>query len=109
MGLNRTATRRDGNERPIILALEAVGASVLQISKTGAPDLDVGYKGKTYHFEIKVPGATLTPDQIKYHEQWKGSPIYVVTSVPEALTIIGAVEYVSELDNKPKRKKEKDE
>ncbi len=97
--------RRDRNERAIVDALRAYGASVTQIDAAGVPDLLVGFAGRTYLLEVKIdesrgklggstrPGeggnGTLTAAQIKWWAAWKGDPPTVVRTVAEALAAIG--------------------
>jgi hypothetical protein len=102
------ARMRDKNERPIIDALVAVGASVTQLNATGAPDLLVGFRMRTFLLEVKLPeqeikrhggggasrkGAggdgTLTESQVKWWGAWQGEPARVVRNVDDALRAIG--------------------
>lgn len=97
--------RRDANESLIVAALRAVGASVLVLDAKGAPDLIVGWCGRTHLVEIKNPNATggakqggrrtkgrgaLTPAQVNAIDSWKGASIHQVVNVDEALRAIGA-------------------
>jgi len=89
--------RVDNNQKEIVSALEAVGATVLVAGKVckGFPDLIVGYRGVNYLLEIKNPATWygrrgLNPNQIDWHAGWKG-PIAIVTCVQQALTVIGAL------------------
>jgi hypothetical protein len=84
------AARRDDNERPIIDALEAVGASVQPLSIKGVPDLLVGFLGTNYLLEVKQPGRGLTTDQLEWRNEWKGPPPTVVNTPADALWAIGA-------------------
>jgi hypothetical protein len=61
----------------------------------GVPDLLVGVPGLKTLLLIEVkdgskpPSARgLTEDQKRWHEAWQGYPVYVVTSVPEALETV---------------------
>ncbi len=63
----------------------------------GFPDICVAYRGITYLMEIKDGDLSpsrrrLTPDEQTFHEMWRG-PVYIVTSVEEALQTVGAVSY----------------
>jgi hypothetical protein len=80
--------KRDGNEKPIIAALRAVGASVQQISMKGAPDLLVGWNGQNYLMEVKQGKNPLTPDECTWHDQWCGQ-VEIVRSEEDALRVIG--------------------
>lgn len=89
MSVRRRAAKRDANERPIIDALKAVGASVLQVSESGAMDLVVGFRGVTHVMEVKGEGEGLTEDQEKFHSGWVGSRISIVFTPSDALRAIG--------------------
>ena len=81
--------KRDANEPENIAALEAVGATVEQIpTGRGVPDLLVGYKGKCYLLEVKMPNGKLNKKQVKWHGNWKGQ-CCVVRNAQEALDAIG--------------------
>jgi Holliday junction resolvase len=88
VSVRRRAAKRDANERPIIDALEMVGATVVQLSEKGAPDLLVGYQGRTYLLEVKGTHSGLTRDQEVFHEAWRGRPIHVVRTPEGALTVV---------------------
>ena len=99
--------KRDGNEREIVAALRAAGASVSHLSDAGVPDLLVGYLGETYLLEVKETGqgqnkrramggeGDLTPSQVKWWSTWIGRPAVVVRTVDEALAAIGARKVVA--------------
>ena len=86
-----TPKRVDQNQREIVEALRAVGAAVQILSDVGhgCPDLLVGYgrSHTNYLLEVKMPGAPLTADEIRWHQNWPGQ-IAVVHSPEEALMII---------------------
>ncbi len=77
------ARKRDAMEKPIVEALEAVGADVTRISGKGAPDLLVRFRARLYAGEVKSEKGTQTEAQVK-----TGWPIW--RSVDEALAAIGA-------------------
>jgi hypothetical protein len=89
MSVRRRAAKRDANERAIINALASIGATVVQVSETGFPDLVVGYSGITWLMEVKAPGKGLTADQQDFHKVWRGSHIHMVESVEQAFRAIG--------------------
>lgn len=93
----RRAAKVDANQMIIVAALRAVGATVqpLHAVGKGCPDLLVGYRGRNYLFEVKdgdkPPSARkLTPDQVSWHDTWRGSS-WVVMNPKMALQIIGAL------------------
>jgi hypothetical protein len=90
----RRAAKRDANEGAIVAALEAAGCVVARLSGVGVPDLVVARQGRVWLLEVKdgskPPSArALNPEQIKFHERWSEAPLFVVTSVDEALASMG--------------------
>jgi hypothetical protein len=63
------------------------GVSVQPISSKGVPDLLCGFKGKTYLLEVKDKKGKLTPDQVAWHDKWRGAKPHVVHDINEALAI----------------------
>ncbi len=82
--------RRDSNESEIVRHLRAIGAQVYRLSAPGMPDLLVNFHGQTYFMEDKTRKGKLTGLQVATFSDWAGSEIYVVRSVDEALTVLGA-------------------
>lgn len=89
--------RVDNNHGDIVKGLRAVGATVRSTAGVGFgfPDLAVGYHGLTFLLEIKDGSKpqskrTLTPDEQKFHNEWRGAAA-VVTSLEDALRTIGAL------------------
>jgi len=94
--MGRRAAKVDANQKQVVKALRDAGATVQHLHAVGAgcPDLMVGFRGQTHLVEVKdgkkPPSARkLTPDQVEWHEAWKGSPVNVVKSVTEALAVLG--------------------
>ncbi len=105
----RRAARRDEAEPPIVDALEAVGASVQRLAVKGVPDLLVGWRGRMWLLEVKLPltarGALprgrslkhkgghddMTADQVAWWAAWRGPAPVIVRTVDEALAAIGAL------------------
>jgi Holliday junction resolvase len=79
--------KRDENELEIVNALRAAGASVAHLSSKGIPDLLVCFRNKLYLMEVKKEKGKLTPEQVKFHENWKGE-IYIVRTIDEAIEIL---------------------
>lgn len=94
----RRAAKVDANHAEIVRTLRSAGCGVLSLAAVGngCPDLLVHgpfYPWKHFLLEVKdgskPPSARkLTPDQEKFHAEWKGW-IHVVTSVDEALAVMG--------------------
>lgn len=99
----RRAAKVDANQREVVAALRAAGASVqlLHAVGEGCPDLLVGYKGLNMLLEVKdgskPPSAQkLTPQQEEWHRDWRGHRV-VVNSPEAALTAIGAIAIVGKI------------
>ena len=90
----RTASRVDGNQPEIVKALRAIGASVLMTYQLkNCFDLLVGYRGKTFLFELKDPAQPpsarkLTPGEEEFRRTWRGSPYHIVETVDQAISIL---------------------
>lgn len=93
--------RRDDNERAIVDALRAAGATVQAIDATGVPDLLVGYNGVTYLVEVKQAhgqagvgmrktASGLRDSQEAWFAMWRGLTPAIATTPAEALAAIGA-------------------
>jgi hypothetical protein len=87
--------RTDSNHAEIIKALRKIpNLSVFSTHEVGKgfPDIVIGYKGINYLIEIKdgnkPPSARkLTPDEVKFHQDWKGQ-ITIIKNIDELLEII---------------------
>lgn len=93
--MTRRAAKVDANQPAIVAALRRAGASVtpLHMVGSGFPDLAVGYRGVNHLLEVKdgskPPSARrLTDDEEEWHATWRGS-VRIVSSVPEALAVLG--------------------
>lgn len=96
--MTRRAAKRDANHGEIVDALRSAGCGVVDLAAVGAGVPDLLVCGPVYPFpahllEIKDGGKPpsarrLTPDQERFHAAWKGE-IHVVTSVDEALRVMG--------------------
>ena len=87
----------DRNTREICKGLREAGCQVYYwkaISRTkGCPDLIVGYGGVTWLLEVKSDGTKsrkgeLSPEQIKFHAEWRGGIIATVRTLEEAKVAI---------------------
>jgi len=88
----RLTCRADANQRAIVRALRAAGATVEHLHRVGhgCPDLLVGFRGRTFAFEVKAGDGQLTPDEMAWHENWRGQ-VAIVRSEDEALAAIGTI------------------
>ena len=94
----RRAAKVDQNQDQVVSALRAAGAQVQSLAAVGkgVPDLLVKYEGAFYLIEIKdgrqpPSKRQLTPDQVKWHEEWKSAFLVVVENPEQALKFIGAI------------------
>ena len=92
----RRSAKVDANQVEIVKALRAAGCTVQSLAATGqgVPDLLVGFRSRTYLLEVKdgakpASARKLTPDQVIWHQNWRGGPLVVVESVEQALSVIG--------------------
>ena len=88
------AAKIDANQPAIVQGLRAYGCSVQSLASVGkgCVDILVGYRCINLCFEIKDPAKPpsarkLTPDQVKWHADWKGS-VYVIETLEQAIAII---------------------
>jgi len=86
--------RVDANQKIITESLRKMGCSVTVLSMVGkgCPDILVGKDGKNFLFEIKdgekIPSRKkLTPDEVKFHDNWRGQ-VDVVECLDDAVAII---------------------
>lgn len=91
MSVKRYAAKRDSNEAAIIAALRNCGATVVQLSDKGVPDLLVGVFGKTILAETKQRKGKLTSAQQDFVANWNGGEVWIIRSVEDALDMIGAL------------------
>ena len=90
----RRAARTDANQAAIVRALESLGCTVQSLAAVGGgvPDLLIGWRGMCLLFEVK-DGAKppserkLTPDQVRWHRDWRGQ-VTVVETVDDALQAV---------------------
>lgn len=95
----RRAARTDANHAPILRALRATGAYVVDCSHVGAgfPDALVFWRGQCLLVEVKDGAKApsrhrLTADQQVFHTEAlaRGCRIHVVTNEADALRLVGA-------------------
>jgi len=89
VSLARYAKRRDANERPIIEAMERVGAEVWVTDRPA--DLLVWFRGQWHVLEAKVARGRLSKLQAEERAEGRCQGIRIVRSPVEALQAIGAM------------------
>lgn len=99
----RLAAKVDANQKQIVDAARKMGASVqsLAVIGKGVPDLLIGIHGNNLLVEVKDGSRIksqrqLTPDQMKWHEDWKGQKIVInnVSELKELLNSISGSQHV---------------
>jgi hypothetical protein len=63
----------DLNQKQVMCELRTFGCAVQPIHTVGhgCPDLLVSFGGRTFVVEVKSKGGKLTPDEQKWHDNWK--------------------------------------
>jgi hypothetical protein len=84
MGLARYANRRDANEKDIVTALRQIGCTVIMQDDI---DLLVGYRGKNFLLEVKMPKGVIEDSQVELLKTWRGQ-YNIVRSVEEAVAVV---------------------
>jgi VRR-NUC domain-containing protein len=81
---------RDANQKEIVKALLAIGATVQDLGAVGqgVPDLLVGHHGLNCLMEVKTKTGKVNAKQVAWHENWRGSAV-IVRTVSEALAVLG--------------------
>jgi hypothetical protein len=90
------AAKVDANQNQVVHALLAAGCKVTLLHRVGAgcPDLLVCDPSKRFVMIEVKDGAkspsrrTLTPEQEDWHKAHEGAPVYVISSVEEALDVL---------------------
>jgi len=88
-GAMRWARRTDENHDEIVLALQQIGCSVLDLTRVGdgCPDILVGWRQVCVLMEIKKLGGKLNPDQTLFSQTWRGC-MFVVSTPEQAIRIM---------------------
>ena len=77
--------KRDANEGEIVKALRDIGCDVHSLDQP--LDLLVGYRGRNYLIEVKMPKGKLTEGQQEFSETWRGQ-FAVVRSPEQAIQVV---------------------
>lgn len=90
----RRAGRVDRNQREIVHALRAAGATVQSLASVGkgVPDILIGLEGVNLLAEIKDGAKSksrrkLTWDELSFHRTWKGQ-VAIIESIEDALDLV---------------------
>lgn len=80
----------DENQPGIVDELKTIAElSVVSLAKVanGCPDLIVGFAGRNWLFEVKMPGKGLNEAERAWHQNWKGQ-VHIITTAREAAWLI---------------------
>ena len=96
--MSRYHAQVDANQAEVVAQLRQIGASVQSIATVGGgcPDLLVGYRGRTYTFEVKSGKAKLNDKEREWHRDWRGQ-VTTIYNAQEAMIVIGAVREVEKM------------
>ena len=90
----RRAAKVDANQDELVSVIRAMGGTVQSLAAVGkgCPDLLVGWRNKNLLLEIKDGSRppserVLTPDQKRWHSDWKGR-VYIVNTLDDLLLIL---------------------
>lgn len=99
--MGRRAAKVDANQAHLVDVMRGMGVSVVITSSThnGFTDLVVGYGDVTVLVEVKdgskeLSRRKLTPDQIKFHDNFKGA-ITVIETFSQAVALVNEIRRVS--------------
>lgn len=90
MSKYRRAAKIDANQHEIVDALRAISGVSVQV---GMDDILVGYKGRTFWYEIKTgPKADVKETQKKLVAEWTGhyKIVWSIEMILEDMSITGA-------------------
>lgn len=88
--MRRHVHRPDGNQAGLVDLAERLGASVAITSQVGDgfPDLVIGFQGRNYLVEVKVPGGKLRPKQTDFIRTWRGHPVAVIDNGDDLVRLL---------------------
>jgi Holliday junction resolvase len=83
------AKRVDANQSTLVNWLRSQGASVqpLHAVGKGVPDLLVGFGCVNILIEVKMPDGDLTPDQVTWHREWRGT-VHLARTIEDCQRIL---------------------
>lgn len=104
-GLFRSG-HHDSNHAEIAAALARFGPEPIDTTKVGAgfPDLVWPFQGHTILVEVKTPEGTLTPAQLRFNSEWRGGPVFIITSADEIPQMVEAIQrHITVIARRPVR------
>lgn len=86
--------KADKNQPELFKQVRKLGFSIVSVHEVGkgCPDAIIGARGRNYLIEIKDPlkppsARKLTPDELRFHSEWKGQ-VSVVETIDDVLKLI---------------------
>ncbi|MFK3965700.1 hypothetical protein ACI2KT_19055 [Ensifer adhaerens] len=93
MNIPRHKAKRDASEPAIVDVLVSVGFSVYRLNQP--VDLLCGFRGRNYLVEVKTGtkgyGKGLNENQQSFADDWRGSPVFTLHSVEDAISFSKAI------------------
>lgn len=94
--MSRNRSKRDANHSALTKVFEVLGCTVQDLSNVGVagwPDVVVGCIGRNHLVEFKNPETAygrsgLNANQQAYARDWRGGPIYAVSTPEEAMVLV---------------------
>lgn len=92
-GVFRTG-HHDANHSEIAAALSRLGPEPIDTTKVGGGFFDLvwPFQGWTVGFEVKTPDGKLTPAQERFHAEWRGGPLFVISDASDIPAVIAALQ-----------------
>lgn len=83
--------RVDANQMAVVEALRGMGAGVTLLHRVGygCPDLLVGFRGRNFLFEVKIPKGRVKATQEAWFHNWPGQA-HIVRTPEEAIRTVMA-------------------
>lgn len=84
------AAKVDESQKKLVPFLRAHGASFQSMAPLGkgAPDGLIGFLGVTDLAEFKTGTGKVSANQITWHREWRGSPVVVLRTEADCLTLL---------------------
>lgn len=85
---------QDANHAAIVEALCQYGPEPIDTTRVGGgfPDLCWPFQGQTVLIEVKTPKGALTPAQVRFIADWRGGPIFIISSAAQIPAMIAEIQ-----------------
>jgi Holliday junction resolvase len=86
------SAKADKNQKEIVAALRKMGCTVESLHRVGGgvPDLLVGFHGRNYLVECKMPGKPLNELQKDWISSWRGM-VYQVSTLDQVRILVDSL------------------